>query len=93
LDKLTVKELQALIEQKEQEKKKSKFSKKVVTAVILLNIIFTAAVFYTFLRTGSEPMTLIGAWFGFTTVELWSLSKIKRDEIKEHEAGEWNNDH
>ena len=68
---------------KKEEKKKASFSKRVVTFVILLNIIFTLAILYVFLRTGSEPMTLVGAFFAFTTVELWSLSKIKRAEVKE----------
>lgn len=59
------------------------FSKKVVILVILLNAFFTIGVFYAFLRVGSEPTSLIAAWFGFTTIELWSMSKIKREEIKE----------
>lgn len=58
--------------------KKSNFSKKIVISVILLNIIFTIAVMWLFLQTGNEPMTLVGAWFGFTTIELWSLASIKR---------------
>ena len=49
---------------------KNKFSKVIVAAVILLNILFTVAVLYVFLKTGSEPMTLIGCWFAFTTGEL-----------------------
>ena len=42
-------------------KKKNRFSKFIVTLVIILNTVFTAAVLYAFVRTGSEPMTLIGA--------------------------------
>jgi len=34
-----------------------------------------------FLKKGSEPVALIGAWFSFTTVELWNLAKIKRHKI------------
>ena len=64
-------------------RKKGNFSKKIVILVILMNILFTLAIMYLFLKTGNEPMTLVGAWFGFTTVELWSLSKIKREEVKE----------
>lgn len=60
----------------------NKFSKKIVALVITMNILFTGAVLYLFLRTGSEPSTLIGCWFGFTTVELWSLSKITREKVK-----------
>lgn len=59
-------------------KRKSNFSKKIVVSVILLNIIFTAAIMWLFLQTGNEPMTLVGAWFGFTTIELWSLASIKK---------------
>ena len=64
-------------------RKKGSFSKKIVILVILMNILFTLAIMYLFLKTGNEPMTLVGAWFAFTTVELWSLSKIKRAEVKE----------
>jgi hypothetical protein len=67
------------------------FSKKIVTGIILLNVIFTLAVFYAFLRVGSEPTILIGAWFGFTTVELWSLSRIKREEVIQEEDGNCEN--
>ena len=48
------------------------------------------AVLYVFLKTGSEPATLIGCWFGTFLTELWAISKIKRDKIK-HNGGE-NND-
>lgn len=68
-------------------RKKGNFSKKIVILVILMNILFTLAIMYLFLRTGNEPMTLVGAWFSFTTVELFSLSKIKRAEIKEDQNG------
>ena len=57
-----------------------KFSKLVVISVILLNIVFTVAVFYVFCRVGSEPTALVAAWFGFTTAELWALAKIKTSE-------------
>jgi hypothetical protein len=63
-------------------RKKNRFSKFVVTVVILLNILFTAAVLYVFLQTGSEPVTLIGCWFAFTTGELWMLSSIKKSKVK-----------
>lgn len=68
-------------------RKKGNFSKKIVILVILMNILFTLAIMYLFLKTGNEPMTLVGAWFGFTTVELWSLSKIKRAEVKGENNG------
>ncbi len=64
-----------------------KFSKWIVAMVIALNIVFTAGVLYTFLKVGSEPVTLIGCWFAFTTGELWLLAKIKRTEIEKSENG------
>lgn len=80
---LTIKELEEVLNLKKKKKKGGRFSKAIVTAIVFLNVVFTVAVLYAFLQTGTEPMALIGAWFAFTTVELWSLSKIKRDEIKE----------
>ncbi|MBE7028836.1 MAG: hypothetical protein IKZ35_02240 [Clostridia bacterium] len=57
--------------------KKGLFSKLVVAFVIIANTCFTIGVLYLFKKTNSEPVALIGAWFGFTTVELWQLAKIK----------------
>jgi hypothetical protein len=62
--------------------KKSRFSKLIVILVVLLNITFTGTVLYIFLQTGREPSTLIAAWFGFTTGELWFLSSIKKTKAK-----------
>ena len=64
----------------------NKFSKKIVALVVLLNTGFAGAVLYLFLRTGSEPVTLIGCWFGFTTGELWMLSGIRKAKLKGGEA-------
>lgn len=58
-----------------------RFSKWVVAAVIALNAAFAAAVLYVFLRVGSEPSTLVGAWFAFTTGELLALAGVKRKEM------------
>lgn len=58
------------------------FSKFIVTAIVLLNTFFTVGVLYVFLRVGSEPTILIGAWFAFTTGELWLLSGIKKTKVK-----------
>lgn len=80
MDNLSTEELEQMLKERKKKKKKIKFSKFIVTLVILLNVIFTAGIFYVFVKVGNEPSTLIGAWFGFTTVELWSLSKIKREE-------------
>lgn len=62
-------------------KGKGQYSKALVTMIICLNIIFTVSVFFVFARTGSEPSTLIATWFSFTTVELWSLARIKKKKI------------
>ncbi len=62
-----------------------KFSKIIVSLVILLNVLFTTGVLYIFLKVGSEPMTLIGCWFAFTTGELWLLATIKKKEIDNDE--------
>ena len=63
-------------------KKKGKgtFSKIIVSAVILLNVIFTITVLSVFSKTSTEPSSLIIAWFSFTTVELWSLAGIKKSK-------------
>ncbi len=65
--------------------KKPKFSKGIVALVVCLNAFFAAATLYIFLKTGSEPVTLIGCWFAFTTGELWMLSSIKKKESKKDE--------
>ena len=67
-----------------------KFSKIIVSLIILLNILFTTGVLYVFLRVGNEPSILIGAWFAFTTGELWMLSSIKKKEIDNE--GDYDND-
>ena len=59
-----------------------KFSKAIVALVIALNVFFTVAVLFIFYKIGVEPTTLIGAWFGFTTVELCALAGIKKKEVE-----------
>ena len=67
-----------------------KFSKLIVALVIALNVLFTVAVLFIFYKVGTEPTTLIGAWFAFTTVELWALAGIKKREIDvERREMEW----
>ena len=61
--------------------KRNRFSKWIVALVILLNALFTVAVLFVFMQVGSEPTTLVAAWFGFTTVELWALSGITKTKI------------
>lgn len=74
--------------EKEAEEKKGAFSKRIVKLVIAINVLFTIAVFYAFIKTGNEPATLITAWFAFTTVEVWELGKIKRSKTKKKEEEE-----
>jgi len=71
-------------------KRKGYYSKFIVAVVIMLNVFFTAAVLYAFLKTGNEPSTLITAWFAFTTGELFMLSSIKK--VKEKKKGKGDHD-
>lgn len=65
--------------------KKNRFSKFIVTLVVILNTVFTAAVLYVFLKVGNEPAVLIGAWFAFTTGELWMLASIRKVKVKKND--------
>lgn len=58
--------------------KKGLFSKLVVSFVIVVNVLFAMSILYIFYKTNSEPAILIGAWFAFTTGELWQLGQIKK---------------
>lgn len=69
-------------------KKKNRFSKFIIVLVILLNVMFTSAVLFVFLKTGSEPVTLIASWFAFTTGELLTLSSIKKAKVKKESEEE-----
>jgi len=83
MDEVSMKELERLLKEKRKAEKGGRFSKFIVTFVIMLNVLFTTAVFYVFLQTGgNEPTSLIAAWFGFTTVELWALAGIKKKEVE-----------
>ncbi|MEG2916045.1 MAG: hypothetical protein RR806_06400 [Oscillospiraceae bacterium] len=62
--------------------KKGRFSKIIVATVIVLNIVFSAAVLYVFMKTNLEPVSLIGSWFAFTTMELLSVASIKKNKDK-----------
>ena len=59
-----------------------RFSKKIVILIVALNIAFAIAVLIVFWHTSSEPGVLVGAWFTFTTGELWVLSKVTREKNK-----------
>ena len=65
-----------------------RFSKKIVILIVTLNILFAVAVLAVFWHTGSEPGVLVGAWFTFTTGELWALSKVTRDKNKTNKESE-----
>ena len=65
-----------------------KFSKYIVSLVVFLNVAFVVAVLYIFFRVGSEPVALIGAWFAFSTGELWMLSSIKKAKVKRKESND-----
>jgi hypothetical protein len=69
-------------------KKKTRFMKLVVAFVIASNSLFASAVLWVFYHAGTEPVTLIGFWFGFTTTELWALSGLKKKENDRETKGE-----
>lgn len=50
--------------------------------IIAMNVLFCIAVLYINYRGSYVSDALIGAWFGFTTAELWGLAFIKSKEIK-----------
>jgi hypothetical protein len=59
-----------------------RFSKIIVASIIILTIIFTAAVLFVFYKTSVEPTSLVVAFFAFSTGELWALAGIKKAETK-----------
>lgn len=67
---------------REEKKKKIKYSKFIVFLVIMLNTVFAFTTLYVFKSTSSEPTSLILAWFGFTTGELFLLAGIKKKEVE-----------
>ena len=71
-------------------RKKSKFSKGTVIAVVILNVVFTAAVLAVYLKTSTEPSSLVVAWFSFTTVELWNLAGIKKAKEKKEKENDYD---
>ena len=60
---------------------KGLFSKVIIVAVIIGNILFTLKILDIFEKTSAEPATLIGAWFVFTTGELSILGMIKKNKV------------
>lgn len=61
---------------------RGKFGKKIVVLCIILVVLFTPLFIYAFIRVGSEPVILIGAFFSFITIELWNLKDIKNKKTK-----------
>ncbi len=64
-------------------KKQGRYGKVIVALVVLLNAAFAAGTLYAFVKVGEEPVTLIAAWFTFTTGELWMLKDIKKSKGRE----------
>ena len=64
-------------EEPEEPKKKIRFNKKLVVFIVILNVIFTIAVFYASLQQAIIPDSLIIAWYAFTTTELLAMAGIK----------------
>lgn len=62
---------------KKKNKKKGRFMKNIIISVFLFLFIFVGVILYIFLKTGSEPSTLIGCVFGILGLEFGVLSKIK----------------
>ena len=54
-----------------------KYSKVIVILVIVLNVLFAAAVFAVTFAGMQEPSTLIVAWYAFTGTELLACAGIK----------------
>ena len=65
-----------------------RFSKKIVVAVLTLNVLFTTAVLAVAWHTMQSVDALVVGWFAFTTGELWTLGKIERDKLGRNEHGE-----
>ena len=65
-----------------------KYSKRIVLLIIILNVLFTIGVLAVFWHTGNEPSVLVGAFFGFTTGELFMLSGIKKKKIEKESSHE-----
>lgn len=64
-------------------KRKGRYSKAIVAACILLAVGYTAACLWMQWAKGISPEPqLTIAFYSFISVELWSLSKIKRDKNK-----------
>ena len=63
-----------------------RFSKIIILIVIIMVLVFTGCVLFTFNRQGNEPTSIITAFFAFMTGEVLALAKLKLTEI-ETESG------
>lgn len=79
-------EVDMILREAEAKKKKGRFSKLMVLIVLVLNILFALKVFQIVEEGFQEPTALVGAWFSFTTVELWSLASIKKRKESKAQA-------
>lgn len=76
----------------EKELKKGFFSKVLISLIIAANVVFVVAVLVIFCSTYAEPSTLIMAWFGFSTGELWALAFVKKSKLKKEEKKEYGSE-
>lgn len=60
---------------------RGQYSKSVVTLILLVAMIFSAAVLVIFWHTGAEPATLVSCFFAGVIGELWFLAGIKKKKI------------
>ena len=70
---------------REKEVRKGVFSKVLIALIVAANLAFVVAVLIIFWSTYSEPSTLIMAWFGFSTGELWALAFVKKQKLKKED--------
>lgn len=66
-----------------------KFSKLIVITIIFMNVVFTGIILYMFWVKGMEPSVLVGAWYAFTTGELWALSNITKAKKGREGEKDW----
>ena len=70
------------MEKKKPKKERPRYSKIIVALVVVLDSLFAGACIYAFIRTGTEPAVLIGAWFTSMSGELFAMAKMTREERK-----------
>lgn len=76
---------------RKEKKNKGSYSKIIVFLVIILNVWFARKTLNIYAIAGSEPVTLITAWFAFTVGELFLLARLKGKEIEKGEDDERDN--